>query len=144
MDTDRFAEFCSTVVIVGMLAVLAVPRFGVSGVTDILLASAAVALGFGVPFAAFLVYVVDVGDSHVGPWGPEDVVFIAAVAPPAFGTVWGAQQLGLEGVVYGVAVAVGLVASILFAAVVRDATVGEWPPGSGVSERSRDGPPGGR
>lgn len=144
MDTDRFVEFLSTVVIVGMIAVLAVPRFGVSGVADILLASAALAVGFGVPFAAFLVYFVDLESGHLGPWGPEDVVFIAAVAPPAFGTVWGAEQLGLEGVVYGVAVAVGLFASILFAVVVRDATVGEWPPGSSTREDARGGPPGGR
>lgn len=144
MDIDRFAEFCSTVVIVGMIALLAVPNFGVSGVTNVLLASASVALVFGVPFAAFLVYVIDLGSSHVGPYGPEDVVFIAAVAPPAFGTVWGARQLGLEGIVYGVAVALGLLASILLAAVVRDATVGEWPPGSGARDHSQDGPPGDR
>jgi H+/gluconate symporter-like permease len=144
MDTDRFVEFCSTVVLVGMIAILAVPRFGVSGVTDVLLTAAAVALVFGVPFAAFLVYVIDASGSHLGPWGPEDVVFFAAVAPPAFGTMWAAEELGLEGVVYGVAVAVGLLTSILFAVVVRDATVGEWPPGSSARERSGGGPPGGR
>lgn len=144
MDTDRFVEFLSTVVIVGMIAVLALPRFGVSGVTDVLLASAAVAVAVGGPFAAFLVYVLDLESSHVGPWGPEDVVFIAVIGPSAFGVLWGAEQLGLDGAMYGVVVAVGLFASILFAAVVRDATVGEWPPGSGARDRTGGGPPGGR
>lgn len=142
MDTDRFAEFVSTVVIVGMIAVLAVQQFGVSGVRDVALAAAVVALTFGVAFAALLVYVLKVGSSHVGPWDPEDAVFVAAVAPPAFGTVWVADAAGLSGVVYGAAVVVGLFASILFAVVVRDATVGEWPPGSAVQSDGNRGPPG--
>ncbi|GAB3681433.1 hypothetical protein GCM10028857_05660 [Salinarchaeum chitinilyticum] len=142
MDTERLAEFVSTVVIVGIVAALAVPQFGVSGVQQTLLAAGAIAIGFGVPFAALLVYVFDVSSSHVGPWGPEDVVFVAAVAPPMLATVWATEAYGLTGVVYGVAMVVGFLASILLAVVVRDATVGEWPPGSSARSERRGGPPG--
>lgn len=142
MDTDRLAEFVSTVVIVGMVAALAVPQFGTSGVQQTLLAAAAIAIVFGVPFAALLVYAFDVGSSHIGPWGPEDVVFVAAVAPPMLATVWVTQAYGLDGVIYGVTMVVGFLGSILLAVVVRDATVGEWPPGSSASAERREGPPG--
>lgn len=142
MDTDRLTEFVSTVVIVGMVAALAVPQFGVSGLQQTLLAAAAIAIGFGVPFAALLVYVFDVGSSHVGPWGPEDVVFVAAVAPPMLATVWVTEAYGLSGVLYGVAIVVGFLGAILFAVVVRDATVGEWPPGSSSLTEGKGGPPG--
>ncbi|AGN02729.1 hypothetical protein L593_13950 [Salinarchaeum sp. Harcht-Bsk1] len=135
MDTDRFVEFLSTIVIVGMIAVLAVPRFGVTGLEDRLLTSAAVAIVAGGPFAVLVVYVFDVDSSHLGPWGPEDVVFVAAVAPPVAATVWAADAVGLSGTLYGVAVLAGAILSIGFAVVVRDATVGEWPPGSGAERR---------
>jgi len=142
MDTDRLAEFVSTIVIVGMIAVLAVDRIGTSGLQDTLLTAGGIAIAFGVPFAALLVYVFDVGESHIGPWGPGDVVFVAAVAPPILGTVWVADTYELGGVLYGVTMIVGILGSILFAVVVRDATVGEWPPGSGVRSERERGPPG--
>jgi len=135
MDTDRFVEFLSTIVIVGMIAVLAVPRFGVTGLEDRLLTSAAVAIVAGGPFAALLVYVFDMDSSHLGPWGPEDVVFVAAVAPPIAGTMWLVDEGGLDGALYAIAVLVGVVVSVGIAVVVRDATVGEWPPGSGANKR---------
>lgn len=141
MDTDRLAEFLSTVVIVGMIGLLAARTVGISSVQEQLLTGASTAVVFGVPFAFLLVYVFDVGSSHVGPYEPEDVVFLAAVAPPVALTVWLVDAAGLTGVLYVGAILIGVFASIVLAVVVRDLTVGEWPPGSGVPRDRDAGPP---
>lgn len=143
MDTDRVVEFVSTVVIAGMIGLLAAPQVGATALEDRLFVAVSVAVMVGVPFAAIVVYVLNVNSSHVGPWGPEDVVFLAAVAPPAAATVWIVEELGLSGILYIGAITAGVVLSMGIAVVVRDATVGQWPPGSKAREERRgQNPPG--
>lgn len=145
MDVERIVELVSTVIIVWMIVALAALNVGGQSTQDALLFATGAALVVGLPMAALLIFVLDVDSSHVGPWDAEDVVFLGAVLPPLAGGVWAAQELGLTGVVYGLAVLLVFVVSVAFAVIVRDATVGEWPPGSAArEERSEGGPPGER
>lgn len=141
MDTDRFAEFVSTVVIVGMVGVLAARVADVAAIEDQLLAGASAAIVVGVPFSFFMVYVLDGGSGHFGPWDPEDVVFLAAAAPLLALTLWLGNALNLSGVLNAAYFVVGVLLSLAGAVVVRDLTVGEWPPGSGIDHESDAGPP---
>jgi len=143
MNTDRIVEFVSTVVIAGMIGFLGAPQVGATALDDRLFAAASFAVIVGVPFATVVVFVLGMEGNHLGPWGPEDVVFLAAVAPPVGGTMWVVDELSLTGVPYLLALLTGIAISIGIAVVVRDATVGEWPPGSKArKERRQRGPPG--
>jgi len=143
MDTDRVVELVSTVVIIWMIVALAALNVSGQSLENALLFATAAALAVGLPFAALLIFVLNVDSSHVGPWDAGDLVFMAAVLPPLAGGVWAAQELGLGDLMYGVVVLFVFLVSVAFAVIVRDATVGEWPPGSAARrERTEGGPPG--
>lgn len=143
MDTERLAEFVSTLVIVGGIMYVTVGSAGVEDLQTRLLYTAAVTLVPFAPLVYLLVYRFDLESHMIGPWGPEDIVFLAAVAPGLFAVVWIADAFFAGSPLYWVVVAPGIVAAILLAVVVRSLTVGEWPPGSAArSESGGGGPPG--
>lgn len=146
MDTEEIGEIVSTALILGLVAFLAAPSFGYETLQRRVGVAVAFTVIVALPIAAYMVLVSD-GYSHFfGPWGPEDLVFLVAIAPVLTGTVWLADSYGLTGVAYWLVVAVGLLAALAFGIVVRAATVGEWPPGAeyrGATDGD-GGPPGGR
>lgn len=134
MDTERLGEFVSTLVIVAAIAVLAFWRFGFRDPVELLGFAAAVTLVPFAPIVWYLVYRTDAESHMLGPWGPEDVVFLAIVTPGMVGTVWVADTSLGDGALYWIVVIGGIVASIAVAVVARSLAIGEWPPGANARE----------
>lgn len=144
MDTEAVVQFVSTILIVWMIAALGAANAGVGGLQTILLTATGFAVAIGAPLAFLLVFVLDVESTHIGPWDVEDLVFLVAVVPPLAGGVWLVREIGLTGIPYFVSLLFIFVVSVAFAVIVRDATVGQWPPGSAMREEREGGPPGER
>lgn len=143
MDESRPVKVVSTAIILTFVAFLLAPSLGYSGFEERLLATAVGGLAIGLPISIVMVYFLEDSDSHFfGPWGPESLVLLAVAAPILAGAVWGADAIGLTGVLYWVVVVVGLVAAVVAGAVARAALFDDWPPS--VPTTGEGGPPGGR
>jgi|GEM_PF-3047730 len=144
METEDIVQFVSTILIVWMIAALGAANGGVGDLQSVLVAATGLAIVLGAPLAFLLVFVLDVESTHIGPWDAEDLVFLVAVVPPLAGGVWLVREIDLTGIPYFVSLLVIFVVSVAFAVVVRDATVGQWPPGSAMREEREGRPPGER
>lgn len=142
MDTERLAEFVSTLVIVAGIAFAALGQFDVTGLQDRVLYAVAITV---VPFAPIVYYLVYVGSLEtymIGPWGPEDLVFLGVVAPLLAAVVWVADTYLADSAIYWIVLVPGILAAIVVAVVVRSLAIGEWPPGSRARAEREAGPPG--
>lgn len=141
MDTDRLVELVTTPLIVAMLGYLVAPTFDIAGFEDRFAVAAGVGIAVGIPIALVAVFVLDEESHFFGPWDVGDLVFLLVAIPGVAGTVWVADRVD-SGLAYWAVVAIGVVGTVVVAVIVRDATVGEWPPGSGRPANGEQGPPG--
>jgi len=140
MDTERLAEFGSTIVILAGIVFVALGQVGVPGLeTRVLYTLAITAVPF-VPIVYYLVYVGDLETYMIGPWGPEDIVFLGVVAPLLAAVVWAGDTFLAGSAFYWVLVGPGILGAIVVAVVVRSLAIGEWPPGS-RTRAEREGDP---
>lgn len=143
MDSEQLGEVVSTTLIYAIVAFAVAPNFGFDGLQGRITAALVGGVVVGLPLAAFAVLVYGGEESFlIGPWGPEDLVFLLGAAAVLAGVVYGANSIGLEGNAYWAVVGGGAILAVAAGVVVRDATVGEWPPGSGARRGGEQGPDG--